>query len=771
MKPNFALSLSFDGIGLLHRTGASQWHLVGEVSLDSADLTMELAALREKAGSLEPSGVSSKLVIPDSQIRYLDLAASDAPDADHEATAMRALDGATPYALDDLAFDWNVVDGRLRVAAVARETLQEAENFAVEHRFNPVSFVARPEATNFGTEPFFGETSEAGARVVRDQDPIEIAGAASLPEPQPPDGATEGPVDQETTAAMPTPDPEDKAGAASSAPALTAARSAQDAPETGAPHLSGAARDTPDRAASKGGQGAVANPAPAAASLAPRGDGPTVADATGQPRPEAPTPRRRPAQGAGSGKGSSPRRKKDGPGNTATVKGAGAASAEDEADRLTIFGARATQRGQRGKPRFLGLIMTALLLLVLAGVAAWATMFPDSDLARLVRWSEPQVAVTPQSPDAIMSDPVPVDPGQAGDDPAPQVAIAPPPETSDATDTEEAPEPPARSGPLTPDEARARYAETGIWQIPPEAPVQPDAGSLDEFYLTSIDEDVSVGDAVALPDMPARRRDTRPDTPAAPAPPGTTFELDERGLVAATPDGSLTPDGVLVRAGPPPVRPPDTPPRVVPVPGLSLTPEAAAELERISEIRPRTRPEDLVERQERGALGGRSRTELASLRPQTRPAAVQRAAMSPAPDTDAVDAALAEAAESPGPDEAAWAEAVTASLKPRQRPGDFQSIVRREAAQPRAAAPRIPSSASVAQRATSRNAINLRQVNLIGVYGSPSNRRALVRLSNGRYRKVEVGDSIDGGRVSAIGDSELRYTKRGRAVVLRMPRG
>src|SRR6056297_2566984 len=145
MKPNFALSLSSEGIGLLHRTGASHWHLVGEVALDSADLGADLAALRERAAALDPSGVTTKLVIPDEQIRYLDLPAGEAPDADHEAAAMHALDGATPYALDDLAFDWNVVGARLHVAAVARETLQEAESFAREHRFNPVSFVARPE--------------------------------------------------------------------------------------------------------------------------------------------------------------------------------------------------------------------------------------------------------------------------------------------------------------------------------------------------------------------------------------------------------------------------------------------------------------------------------------------------------------------------------------------------------------------------------------------------------------------------------------------------
>ena len=84
--------------------------------------------------------------------------------------------------------------------------------------------------------------------------------------------------------------------------------------------------------------------------------------------------------------------------------------------------------------------------------------------------------------------------------------------------------------------------------------------------------------------------------------------------------------------------------------------------------------------------------------------------------------------------------------------------------------PSIPSSASVSREATTRNAINLKKVNLIGVYGKPSNRRALVRLSNGRFRKVKVGDRIDGGRVSAIGDSELRYKKGSRNLVLKMPK-
>ena len=65
----------------------------------------------------------------------------------------------------------------------------------------------------------------------------------------------------------------------------------------------------------------------------------------------------------------------------------------------------------------------------------------------------------------------------------------------------------------------------------------------------------------------------------------------------------------------------------------------------------------------------------------------------------------------------------------------------------------------------------LGKVNLIGVYGSSSDRRALVRLSNGKYVKVQVGDKLDGGQVAAISDDALRYVKRGKNVVLEVPQG
>ena len=86
---------------------------------------------------------------------------------------------------------------------------------------------------------------------------------------------------------------------------------------------------------------------------------------------------------------------------------------------------------------------------------------------------------------------------------------------------------------------------------------------------------------------------------------------------------------------------------------------------------------------------------------------------------------------------------------------------------------RVTSAASTAVgsavAATNTNAITLRRVNLIGVYGKPSNRQALVRLANGRFVKVKVGDRIDGGQVAAIGESQLRYVKSGRNITLDIP--
>ncbi len=235
MKPSFALTLSHESIGLLHRT-AQGWVPVGTVATDDPDLDGALEYLRRTALGLEPQGFASKLVIPNSEILYDSVFAPGPKAAIRRAQIAAALEGRTPYAVDDLLFDWSGTGDVVQVAVVARETLAEAEAFATQHGFNPVSFVALPDPGGFAAEPWFGTTACAagilapGEKVVRDQDPIRIIARpgnrtrppaadqapAGEPETAPhpaasaetPDLPPEAPEHAAATAAAPVPEPE-----------------------------------------------------------------------------------------------------------------------------------------------------------------------------------------------------------------------------------------------------------------------------------------------------------------------------------------------------------------------------------------------------------------------------------------------------------------------------------------------------------------------------------------------------------------------------------
>lgn len=181
MKPSFALNLSHDGISLLHRAQAG-WLCVGDVSLDAPDLVDELVVLRRTATDLEAGDMTTKLVIPNSQVLYFEIDAPGPSRADRIAQIQDALVGLTPYQLRDVVFDWTLRNDRAAVAVVARETLAEAETFATQYRFNPVSFVAMPSDGDYDGEPFFGTTRHAanllgdGETVEPDERRIEVLG-------------------------------------------------------------------------------------------------------------------------------------------------------------------------------------------------------------------------------------------------------------------------------------------------------------------------------------------------------------------------------------------------------------------------------------------------------------------------------------------------------------------------------------------------------------------------------------------------------------------
>ncbi|WP_299862993.1 hypothetical protein [uncultured Roseobacter sp.] len=772
MKPNFALSLSFDGIRLLHRSG-EEWRLIGEVSPEAEDLGAKLAVLRKTATAMAPDGLRCKLVIPNEQIRYLRVSTPGLDLADRRDAARDALAGATPYALDDLAFDVIAEGDVTDVAAVALETLQEAEEFAVEHRFHPVSFVAIPEPQTYAGEPYFGPTRTArelltpGQTVEPDTTAIIIVGDTETPT---------GPVAEELPGMPPVAEP--AADPRPETPTFKSARQAEAERETSlqdalqslkatepkvadvtAPDLP--PREVTTEVAAFSSRRSAPDPAPLTYET---GSAPVVLGFAEPAEPFVPKPSAAPK--ARSVRAPLPA--------TAPVT----TKPASEADRLTVFGARDAQESTPQK-RGIPLGLAAVLVLAIAGIGTWSFGSLRDRIAGGPGGEASEITAIevspPIQPSASLLDPETSD--------ARELALLDPGLTDEDAAVLDALRAPLAADPApeqSPEDLRASYAVTGIWPQAPDVPAPPPLVDIEDLYVTSIDPIEPAFDAVALPPVTAFARDVAPDAPISPAAAGTTFALDDRGLVVPTAQGTLSPDGVKIFAGAPPVRPGSFPSRAATA--TELDPVQTA----LAAFRPQTRPADLIETAERATLDGLTRSELAELRPPARPAP-------PLAPSSAATASLVPLEEGAAPLQEQGSErivasnkdlALAASLRPDARPSNFGQIVERAqrtaasaaavgaaSIAPRAVAPSIPSSASVTREATVRNAINLRKVNLIGVYGTPSNRRALVRLSNGRYKKVQVGDRIDGGRISAIGEGELRYQKRGRNLVLKMPKG
>ncbi len=510
---------------------------------------------------------------------------------------------------------------------------------------------------------------------------------------------------------------------------------------------------------------------------------------------------------------------------TATATAPDAAPATDETLTGGLLGRKTGETSRPGLST--GLLLTVILLILLAAIAVWSALFlPDSPVARLFGPGE-EVAEgdpldAPPPPEAITAPPaigeiadVGAPPGRLLDEDdaaqAPPVtaedeaavdgmeraAQPEPAEPAPESIAEDAPAPAPAPAQVTPgseevpalqplpegalpsrEETLAVFEEYGIWQRPPE---RPDIAAFETVPGTArpgTDPDLAGLDGAALapprldPDATPRR---------VPPPPsfGAVSGPDPEDLVEPTPDGVTTPAGAFVVAGRPPVAAVPRPREAAPLPP---TPSFGIEDAILGTVQPTPRPDDL------GAVVPAPLPEAAD-----DGAPVARASLAPVPRVaePARDAAAASLFVAPGgttadPEadpviENASAQAVAASLLPPERPADIAALLANAtprtpdppptAVEPAAVAPApsIPSNADVARAATQTNELRLRDINLIGVTGTPSERRALVRLPSGRFVRVGVGDRLDGGRVAAIGETTLQYVRNGRTLTLDIP--
>ena len=572
-----------------------------------------------------------------------------------------------------------MADGTLYVAAVALETLNEAEEFAKNYGFSPLACIARTDADTFPTEVFFG-LSDA---------PLGLMPRQSTEEPE------------------------------------------EEIEESAPPVIAFARRDTPEDTT------IIASTAPfllrRVLAL------PRTCLATGKP-----------------------------------IAATNDAIIAKQSELGAKIAARIAENNAGQSWRAPALL---LLLIALIGGATWAYLRQEPNIAQPeIELLAPEVQQTAGIPDPTPAAPAPTP--ETKDVPrAPVTAMAPPsPDVISPVETESAvldPEgeaelefadqsPAASSNyadfvlpfltdpEVIPRDALERiYIASGVWALEPNAPTMPDQVTLGDLYVASIDPSFEQLDAIALGTIQNPFADQIFLSPPSPAPEGTVFVLDDRGLVTPSSEGTLSPDGHRVFAGLPNFRPPERPNLIEePAPvAIRLTNTGLP----INELKPRLPPtaeEDPV-----------IISAAAGIRPRLRP------------DDLATPAAIAEAIAS------AQASARTSSVMPRLRPKDLKIPVQTALTPATRNRPsdetvtRQNSSSFVAAEATLKDAINLRKINVIGIYGSGSNRRALVRMTTGRRVMVEVGDRLDGGRVAAISDSELRYVKGGRNVVLKIPKG
>ncbi len=178
MRPDFALSLSSEGLSLLQRFG-SNWILLDQVYLADADFDGRMEALRTAAMERSRNASQVKLVIPNDQIKYYSLSRpKDARPDDIETMIQLSLQAETPYSLNEISFDWVSNADTIYVAAVARQTLHEAEEFVTHQGFQPLGNVAIAPEGQFIGEVFFGLANGAAPLMECDANPIQVVSSA-----------------------------------------------------------------------------------------------------------------------------------------------------------------------------------------------------------------------------------------------------------------------------------------------------------------------------------------------------------------------------------------------------------------------------------------------------------------------------------------------------------------------------------------------------------------------------------------------------------------
>ena len=140
MITKFLLNLSAGRISLERSSEAGTWVNLGTIKPDDLNLTGSLAKLRTLAQPDATGPLEVMISLPMDQVKTLSLKKLDMTRAD----VVTAFTGQTPYDVSELCVDWVNTEEGSAIAAVARDTLNDVADFAQRSNFSAIMFVALP---------------------------------------------------------------------------------------------------------------------------------------------------------------------------------------------------------------------------------------------------------------------------------------------------------------------------------------------------------------------------------------------------------------------------------------------------------------------------------------------------------------------------------------------------------------------------------------------------------------------------------------------------
>jgi type IV pilus biogenesis protein PilP len=738
-ETKFAVDLSNDGMSLWHRHEGSAWKLVGKVALSAENFSDDIEKLKSGHTPNAAGKFIAQVRIPNSEVFTSDINLKGAKGDKITSAVNEFLTRNTPYAADDLIFDLSNVSGQAvaYIAAIAKETIAEAREFITSYGFEAAYYTTKLDKGAFPQNPRFYDLDNP-VTVAKETPVAAPARADDIAPPPPPAKVTKKPRDKKPVVAV------EKTNLSGFE---TIRNKSNTAPDKQALTTKPPTPTTQPRRISIGMPAAI------------------------EPAPLVPVPL-----------------------VPVSLKTSPPKKAERIIAPIKMPQSKTIKTDMRGvfKPRYI----LVLIALVLLGLMYWLYSFlidGKEEITRLQQISNtpPMIITTPQS----MAQKTSLDDVPSSFKEVPVAALSQGTDMEDTFSTLNPPKPlntVANSTSFATAKNPAKQTEPAI-----------DTALADQEQIEVPQDPV----ATAQITKPVEQVLAKPET-----------ALEQVAIIAPlvpTRNGTPGPEGITLYLGQPEFQPPlreqlkisqdplrDILPKMrskefeelnktenlptpdVPEPSTDITDiaEAAEPAEQpvkdtpdllaladpaLKSKLPKPRPASISQtaKELQNSLLARADPALASSKPKPRPADLSV----PVVRIDPVDI------------EIAIQQAVAETARPRPRPRSLSNTVKRAKANvqtasltpPAATGTSVasnPSPVNIQKEATEKSRFSKRRISLVGVYGTPAKRRALVRMPSGRYVKVTQGQKFSGWKVSAIGESTVRITKGSRNQVLRMPK-